>query len=272
MNRSGWDRVEPNSSEITVSWQRPAELGQDVHVLSYIVEYAQTDNVLKGEDLQWNQTMSGAEKLIISELPPETEYVVRVRCDCGVAGRSKESISVNVCTTARQFARLAEYLKHTSTSKDCESPSFYKLSLNEEDIDIDGCRRYNFGKESMRQNHTIMLLGATGSGKSTLINGIINYIVGVEWRDNFRFKLIVEDQSRSQAESQTSEVTVYKLNYQEGFKIPFSLTVVDTPGFGDTRGVGRDKEITEQIRKLFISVDGVSEIDAVCFVTQASLA
>ncbi|CAB1426555.1 unnamed protein product [Pleuronectes platessa] len=101
----GEPRVEPHSSEITVSWQRPAELGQDVHVLSYIVEYAQADKVRKGEDLQWNQTMSGAEEVIISELQLETEYVVRVRCDCGGAGRSKESISVNVCTTKRKTER-----------------------------------------------------------------------------------------------------------------------------------------------------------------------
>ncbi|XP_031694982.1 uncharacterized protein LOC116377481 [Anarrhichthys ocellatus] len=139
-------------------------------------------------------------------------------------------------------------------------------------MDIDGYRKFNFGKESMRENRTIMLLGATGSGKSTLINGMINYNVGVEWKDSFRFQLVDEDQSRSQAESQTSEVTVYKINHQEGFKIPFSLTVVDTPGFGDTRGIGRDREITEQIRRIFTSANGVSEIDAVCFVTQASLA
>ncbi|XP_054452366.1 uncharacterized protein LOC129089054 [Anoplopoma fimbria] len=268
----GKPRVEPNSSEISVSWEKPAELGQDVHILSYIVEYAKTDNGVKEEDLQWNQMMSTAEKAIISGLHSEPEYVVRVRCDCGVAGRSKESITVNVCTTKREFARLAEYLKHISKSINSESHSVYKLPLTEEDLDIDGCRRYNFGKESMRPNRTIMLLGATGSGKSTLINGMINYIVGVEWRDTFRFKLVNEDQSRSQAESQTSEVTVYNINHQDGFKIPFSLTIVDTPGFGDTRGIRRDREITEQIRKLFTSINGVSEIDAVCFVTQASLA
>ncbi|XP_045906821.1 uncharacterized protein LOC123971847 [Micropterus dolomieu] len=266
-------QVEPNSSEISVSWEKPAELGQDVQILSYIVEYAKTDNGVKEEDLQWKQMMSRAEKAIISGLQPETEYVVRVRCDCGAAGRSKESISVNVCTTKREFARLAEFLKHVSKKINSESPSVYKLPLKEEeDMDIDGCRKYDFGKESMRQNRTIMLLGATGSGKSTLINGLINYIVGVKWKDNFRFKLIEEDQSRSQAESQTSEVTVYNINHQDGFQIPFSLTIVDTPGFGDTRGIGRDKEITEQIRRLFTSVNGVSEIDAVCFVTQASLA
>ncbi|KAM7379836.1 hypothetical protein PAMP_005356 [Pampus punctatissimus] len=268
----GKPQVETNSSEISVSWEKPAEVGQDVHILSYIVEYLQTDKVAEEEHLQWNQMVSGAEKGIISGLHPETEYAVRVWCDCGVAGRSKESITVNVCTTKREFARLTEFLKHISKSINSGSPSIYKLHLKEEDMDIDGCRTYNFGKQSMRQNRTIMLLGATGSGKSTLINGMINYVVGVEWKDNFRFKIIDEDQSKSQADSQTSEVTAYKINHQDGFKIPFSLTIVDTPGFGDTRGVGRDREITEQIRRLFTSVNGVSEIDAVCFVTQASLA
>ncbi|XP_026169471.1 uncharacterized protein LOC113134349 isoform X2 [Mastacembelus armatus] len=266
----GKPQVEPNSSEISVSWDKPAELGPDVHILSYFVEYAPVENGMTKE--KWNQMMARAEKAIISGLQTETEYAVRVRCDCGVDGQSKESITVSVSTTKRQFARLAEFLKHISKNISSESPSLYRLPLKEEDIDIDGCRMYIFGKESMRQNRTIMLLGATGSGKSTLINGMINYIVGVEWKDNFRFKLINEDQSKSQAESQTSEVTVYQVNYQEGFKIPFSLTVVDTPGFGDTRGVRRDKEITEQIRRLFTSANGVSEIDAVCFVTQASLA
>ncbi|XP_030257458.1 uncharacterized protein LOC115571939 [Sparus aurata] len=268
----GKPQVEANSSEISVSWDKPVELGQDVQILSYIVEYTKTDSREKEEDLQWTQIMLIAEKTIISGLQSETEYVVKVRCDCGEAGQSRESISVNVSTTKCKFERLAEYLQVVSKKINSDSPSVYKLPLEEEDMDIDGCRGYNFGKESMRQNRTIMLLGATGSGKSTLINGMINYIVGTEWKDNFRFKLVDEDQSRSQAESQTSEVTVYKLNHQEGFKIPFSLTIVDTPGFGDTRGVGRDREITEQIRRLFSSVNGVSEIDAVCFVTQASLA
>uniref|UniRef100_UPI003AAB1635 uncharacterized protein n=1 Tax=Centroberyx gerrardi TaxID=166262 RepID=UPI003AAB1635 len=72
-----------------------------------------------------------------------------------------------------------------------------------------------------------MVLGATRSEKSTLINGMINYILGIEWNDSFRFKLVDEGQLRLQAES--------------------------------------------QIYLLFTSAKGVSEIDAVCFVTQASL-
>ncbi|XP_056266447.1 uncharacterized protein LOC130190883 [Pseudoliparis swirei] len=216
--------------------------------------------------------MSTAEEVFLSGLPSRTRYVVRVICDCGSAGRSKESVSVRVLTTSREFARLAEHLKHISRRMNSKSPSVYQLPLTEEDMEIDGCRKYDFGKETSRPNRTIMLLGATGAGKTTLINGMINYIVGVEWKDTFRFQIVCEDQTRSQAHSQTSEVTVYRVHHQEGFQIPFTLTVVDTPGFGGVKGIARDREITEQIRRLFTSVNGVGEIDAVCFVTQASLA
>uniref|UniRef100_A0A3Q3EIC0 Fibronectin type-III domain-containing protein n=1 Tax=Labrus bergylta TaxID=56723 RepID=A0A3Q3EIC0_9LABR len=267
----GKPEVIPNSSEISVSWKKPATLGQDVHILSYIVEYAETNKRTdKEEDLQWKQMITGAEKTIISGLQSETEYVVRVRCDCGAAGRSKESITVTVCTTKTN--PLAEKLKMKSKRINYASPSVYKLPLEKEEMNIDGCRRFNFGKENTKQNRTIMLIGATGSGKSTLINAMINYIVGVNWEDDFRFKLIEEDESRSQGESQTSEVTVYKINHQEGFKIDYSVTIIDTPDFGDTRGIERDREITDQLRNLFSSQRGVSEIDAVCFVAQASLA
>ncbi|XP_037643351.1 uncharacterized protein LOC119498460 [Sebastes umbrosus] len=150
----------------------------------------------------------------------------------------------------------------------------YTVSLKEEPINVDGFKRFSFGKESKpgTSNRTIMVLGATGAGKSTLINGMINYILGVKWEDSYRFKLVDEGQGKSQAESQTSEVTVYKINHQDGFEIDCSLTIVDTPGFGDTRGIARDREITEQLRNLFSAEHGVSDIDAVCFVAPAALA
>ena len=38
----------------------------------------------------------------------------------------------------------------------------------------------------------VMIVGLTGAGKSLLINNIFNFIYGVDYTDNFRFKLIVE--------------------------------------------------------------------------------
>ncbi|XP_030218521.1 uncharacterized protein LOC115548201 isoform X3 [Gadus morhua] len=148
----------------------------------------------------------------------------------------------------------------------------YTLPLKLQSMNVEGCQRFIFGKNSVKQNRTIMVLGATGAGKSTLVNGMINFILGVTWDDTFRFKLVNEGTAKSQAHSQTSEVTVYKLNHREGFQIDYSLTIVDTPGFGDTRGIERDRLIVTQLQRLFSAEHGVSEIDAICFVAQASLA
>ncbi|XP_067222592.1 uncharacterized protein [Chanodichthys erythropterus] len=155
-----------------------------------------------------------------------------------------------------------------------ENLPMFKLHLDETWKNSDGfCRRSTFGKENIRkQNKTIMMIGATGSGKTTLINSMINYILGVEWEDDFRFVLIDEGKQKSQADSQTSAVTAYQINHMDGFQVPYSLTIVDTPGFGDTRGISHDQKITKQIQEFFSNPGGIDSIDAVCFVVQASLA
>ncbi|XP_038075575.1 uncharacterized protein LOC119743243 [Patiria miniata] len=119
-----------------------------------------------------------------------------------------------------------------------------------------------------------MLVGATGAGKSTLINRMINYILGVKWEDNFRFKLVDEHlpMGKTQAHSQTQMISAYTIHSNKQHTIPFTLTIIDTPGFGDSRGIERDKAIVEQIREFFSHPEahGVDHINAVGFVVKAS--
>lgn len=77
-----------------------------------------------------------------------------------------------------------------------------------------------------------------------------------------------------QAESQTEWITCYTIHKMDGSKINFDLNIIDTPGFGDTRGIIRDKAIVDQIREFFTTPgdQGVAFLDAICFVTQAPMA
>ncbi|XP_078354562.1 uncharacterized protein LOC144639170 isoform X1 [Oculina patagonica] len=124
----------------------------------------------------------------------------------------------------------------------------------------------------MRKEKVLLVVGATGAGKSTLINGMVNYIMGVEWKDEFRFKIVTEEVS-SQANSVTREITAYTIHPMEGSAIPYIFTIVDTPGFGDIEGLSRDVFITSQFKEFFSlkPPNGIDHLDGIGFVTQSSL-
>ena len=60
-----------------------------------------------------------------------------------------------------------------------------------------------------------------------------NYILGVDWKDDYRLKLIeevIQGQESNQAVSQTSWITSYTIHYRADFTVPYTLTIIDTPG------------------------------------------
>lgn len=173
--------------------------------------------------------------------------------------------------------RLAESLLYTSEELQHGSPSIYKPHMRDEmSRENSMIARKSIGRPC-RNGHgenekVFLVVGATGAGKSTLINGIVNYMLGVEWKDDFRFKLITENDKLTQADSQTSDITAYTFHAMEGSPTPYTFTVIDTPGFGSTEGLKRDKEITEQIKEFFsISPpEGIDHLDGIGFVAQSS--
>lgn len=56
---------------------------------------------------------------------------------------------------------------------------------------------------------TIMLVGATGSGKSTIIDGIVNYVMGVNFDDPFRFTLMQLEEEKEDEESKEYKLVLF---------------------------------------------------------------
>ncbi|XP_060897864.1 uncharacterized protein LOC132977358 [Labrus mixtus] len=118
-------------------------------------------------------------------------------------------------------------------------------------------------KDSNMENKTILLVGETKTGKSTLINTFFNY---TKRDDEVWYEIVENDREESESKSHTSDVIVYQIFGS----LPYSLTIIDTPGYGDTKGTEKDDRISQKLLDLFSSVDGVHEINVVGLVLKAS--
>ncbi|KAK7879330.1 hypothetical protein WMY93_033887 [Mugilogobius chulae] len=97
--------------------------------------------------------------------------------------------------------------------------------------------------------------------------------MGVKFEDKVWFEIVTDEKHRAQSQSQTSEVSVYEIFGFESKEMPFSLTIIDTPGYGDTRGIEYDNIITKKLLDLFSApedVHGIKTLDAVGLVLKAS--
>ena len=270
---------EVTHNSVTLTWERLKNYVEGAQDNTITISYRASGD----EDWQECTVKTDVNCASISELKPQTRYVFKLHLDGETGERIVSNVSDPILTKSKEEdgvqtkKSLAEKLKSQS-EPDYSHPHIYYPKLVEVDNNVATVsHKYIIAADpykSIDEFHTttnekvLMLVGATGAGKSTLINGIANYIVGVRWEDKFRFKVIVDDGKRSQAQSQTSCITAYTFHNSS---LPYSLTVIDTPGFGDTRGIERDKYIVEQIRALF-SVGGIDQIHGVGFVTDASSA
>ncbi|KAG7330589.1 hypothetical protein KOW79_006811 [Hemibagrus wyckioides] len=177
-----------------------------------------------------------------------------------------------MATGSQETSVVVRDLIHKSELITKGPPSRYRLLTTRSNLYEDGSvRKWTFGQRCVNmQNKILLMVGETGTGKTTLINAVVNHILGVKFTDEVWFEITEEggdNQMSDQSKSQTTEITVYEVFAPDN---PTCLTIIDTPGYGDTRGVEYDKQTAENLFKLFRNDTGVKEIDAVCLVLKAS--
>ena len=261
-------------SSIQIEWAKP-EFGS---VDSYVVKCYQEKDRRNEID---QKTIVSCNDLCaeFKDLQPKSWYMFEVTAECSANLENigiESTWSVPIETPNRP---LAERMRSKSVCIDKGPPVIYKVPvqyvMEDPNHKIAKCYIGEPPTDDQVTEKVLMVVGATGAGKTTLINGITNYIFNVQWEDDFRFKLITdENPERDQSQSQTSWITAYTFYPIEGSCIDYILTIIDTPGFGDCEGVERDKRITSQIQEfLFIpSPHDINEIHGIGFVTQSSLA
>ncbi|XP_068231601.1 uncharacterized protein [Palaemon carinicauda] len=133
---------------------------------------------------------------------------------------------------------------------------------------------FHIGRKNNLPTKTILLIGETGAGKTTLANALYNHFFGVKFQDEYRLKLFAEEdscQDKKFYDSQTENINGYLIYTEPFMKYNYNFMLIDTPGLNDTRGCTKQKEIIKQM-VTFLRDDkfGIDEINCLAFVAKAS--
>ena len=226
---------EATSNSLTIGFTKPQHLGTDVQIINYKVEWSSDASWTTGNV---HHTEDSTPTFTLKHVDPLMSYIFKVTANCGDAGESNVSPCSDAFSTLAQIPtfqpdKILGLCKLIEPPEDGK-PAVYALPLTLVHEDpIRQLRKYEIrldGKEDRsRRDIVIMMVGSTGSGKTTTVNAMINHILGVKWEDSFRLKLIHEDSSNqatenigNQTHSQTQFVTCYHLPHVEGFKVNIS--------------------------------------------------
>ena len=133
------------------------------------------------------------------------------------------------------------------------------------------CFLYPSKKIPGKKYYTLLLLGETGSGKTTLLDAFANYLSGIEFDDEWRYRLSYENKHSTFGYSKTNQINTYYINYDRDNKLieeEINIRIIDTPGFDYSRGILYDIKIIKQLKKLFKEI---RELDYILIVTKSHI-
>ena len=210
-------------------------------------------------------------KILQNKLPEDSIFTLPDGSSIDKEDEDDYSLS-EIIKDDKVYIKSESLIKTTNVSQVAKVPVKKNVPINgskfickKGDLDIYLYPKIEFSDIEKTQAIVFMVVGQTGCGKTTLLNSFINYILGIQIEDNFRYEIIYEQFGTSQSVSQTSDVTVYNIKGINGFP---PIQIVDTPGFGDTRGIKQDMIITSKIETMFKK--SLNSLNAICFVAQSS--
>ena len=296
---------EVTENSIILSWSEPTGTGSDSSsssgtsnfsstgkpTISYVVLYRLS---AADSDSEPRRVTSDTTSVCVTGLSPGTEYIFRLQVMLMEGVVSAESDALAVCT--RGVARLADvFLKHSKLLRPGK-PAVYQLPSRlvhgtpPDDDPPETPLKYEVGwweeeggkqAEPMKPEIVLWLIGPVGVGKTTLINSIANFLLGVEWKDDFRFQATVgevdgEDGMEEEGTDspswkadvrRTKVVTAYAFTHTH---LPYTLTMVDTQGVSDNYDFDIDVPCWDKQLESFLSGEGgMDYLHGICFVSPA---
>lgn len=212
-----------------------------------------TINFIVNNNPLYSKKLLSSEKLkdLRNKLKMSDDLIFKTNEGFDILKEDEEDYTIEDCLTEgnKIILKKEEKQKEQENKKEPNIPIKESIFIkNENNLELYLYPTIELTKEEEEQSIVLMVVGQTGSGKTTLLNAYINYLMGINYEDKFRYVIINEAFDKKQDESQTSEVTIYNVKAPDGTIIQ----IIDTPGFGDTQGIKKDIEITQKIRQKFI--------------------
>ena len=183
---------------------------------------------------------------------------------------SNENIKANIdLSKCEELERKDDLIIYKYPINDIETINIPNPDKNSEEKEIPLIFKYNcdeFDINDEKLAYVIIFIGKTGDGKSNAINALFNIIKGIKLEDKYRIILIKEEKKEGgQAVSQTDGIHLYYIKDYNNHPI----IIIDSQGYGDTRGIYKDLEIDEAFRVVFSNI--IDHINAVGFISNATV-
>ena len=183
---------------------------------------------------------------------------------------SNENIKANIdLSKCEELERKDDLIIYKYPINDIETINIPNPDKNSEEKEIPLIFKYNcdeFDINDEKLAYVIIFIGKTGDGKSNAINALFNIIKGIKLEDKYRIILIKEEKKEGgQAVSQTDGIHLYYIKDYNNHPI----IIIDSQGYGDTRGIYQDLEIDEAFRVVFSNI--IDHINAVGFISNATV-